>query len=255
VTISGSSVKLWYNDPVSGKKKLVTAMIIAALILAVVAWWCAPGFVRVVTTIARLLVSRDDAGFTAYVRSFGWPGVIVLFAVQAFQVFFPIFPEVILQIAAGATYGVLGGTLVLMTSYTICNFIIFLLLRHYCPRLPDFILASSPWKKCRRILDQHSPQTVVFILYLFPFLSNCFVPYMAVQTGIRFRSYAWIMIVSCLPMMMTSVYLGDRLLAHDWLMAAVAFLAGSLVSLVLYFGQKQILGWLRLKFVKRENPG
>jgi len=216
-----------------------------AAVLLVVLIWSAPGLIEVVKTIFQFLRAHDDAGFSAYVRSFGWQGAVILFFVQAFQVFFPIFPEIILQIAAGATYGVFFGTLILMTSYTICNYLIFWGLRHYNVCLPQFFLRSAAWNKCRRIMDHHSPETVVFALYLFPFLSNCFVPFMAVHTGIRFRSYAWIMIASCLPMMMTSVYLGDRLLAHDWIMAAVAFFVGAGISLGLYFSQKKILAWLQ----------
>lgn len=229
------------------KKVLLLWIVAAVLLLLAAVLWAAPGLVKVVTNLWTLLMTHDNVGFSAYVRSFGWQGAVILFVLQCVQVFLPIFPEILLQIAAGASYGVIGGTLILMSAYTLCNYTVFLALRYTRWQLPSWIIKSKPWQKCLALFDQHSPETVVFILYLFPFLSNCFVPFMAVQTGISFRHYAWIMILSCLPMMMTSVYLGDRLLAHDWIMAAVAFTVGASVSLVLYLGQNRILRWLKTK--------
>ncbi|MBQ6449295.1 TVP38/TMEM64 family protein [bacterium] len=203
--------------------------------------------------LVEILSQHDHEALTTYIHSFGWPGALILFLLQAFQVFVPIFPVVLLQVAAGAAYGVFWGSLILMTSYTMSNFVIFLGLRHLGWQLPAFLERTRAIKKCRRLISEHSPETVVFVLYLFPFLSNCFVPFMAVQTKIPFRRYAWIMMLSCLPMMLTSIYLGDRLLAHDWLMAGVAFVAGSAISIGLYGGQNQILSWYRNKSEHKNN--
>ncbi|MBQ6154628.1 VTT domain-containing protein [bacterium] len=215
-----------------------------ALLLLVVVLFCLPSVREGAQHLFAIIISGDYQQLIAFLRSFGYTGMVILFCLQLLQTLIP-FPESILQITAGIAYGPWWGTLILMVSYTLGNVTIFILLRHFQPAFLKWIQSLKPVQKCHRLLGQQKPEVVVFILYLFPFLSNCFVPYLVAHTSISLRKYFAIMVIACLPMMLACVYLGDRLAEQDWLTATVVFLLCLIVSLILYFSQNWL--WQQLK--------
>ena len=230
---------MWYNERMTYKQKILLASGIALLAMLAIIFYI---FRVVAPDLWSLLVHRQQDEFIAYVRSFGWQGVVILFVLQALQTIAPFFPALLLQLAAGIAYGWWWGTLILMAGYTLANLIVFVIVRRLRPaRLRQLLSKFKPLAKITNFCLTYNANTVVFSLYLFPFLSNGFVPYLAAMTKISLPNFLFSMICACLPGMFVSVYVGDRLVIGDYWAAAIAFSLGIVFSLVAYFLKDRIL--------------
>lgn len=193
-----------------------------------------PSLLKIIPELATILAHRDHQALIEYVRSFGWRGAVILWALQFLQTLAPLFPEILLQLAAGVTYGPWWGTVILMTSYTAANLMVFGLLKKFHPSFLEHLACQPRFAKIINRYQDKNPELVVFIFYIIPLLTNSLVPYFAALTRISWRSYVFAVIAGCLPMMFVSVYLGDRLLVRDYKSAIFAFVLGAVFSIVMY---------------------
>lgn len=195
----------------------------------------------------HLIKTQDYQELVSYLRSFGWRGAAILFILQFLQSLVPIFPALALQIAAGITYGSILGTLIIVGSNCIANFLVFALLRKFKVKGIDKVLNWKIWRKTVTYFQNQNPSLVVFIFYLFPFLSNSFVPYLASTTKISWKNYLAMMVIAVTPMTAIGVILGDSVVKQDWFQTVIVFFVALGVSVSLYLLRQPVLKFLRSK--------
>ena len=216
---------------------LVGAVAMLGLLTAVIC--------QIAPDIWSLLQEGDHEALIEYVRSFGWRGALVLFLLQLLQSVVPFFPEVLLQLAAGVTYGPWWGTVILTMACALANCGVFYFLHRFRPASIRAVLFKGPLKPLAHFCQSQNANTAVFILYLFPFLSNGFVPYFAALTDINWRNFIFAAVGGSFPLMFVTVLVGDRLIVKDYWAAVIAFVVGVVASLILYFLKDKMLSMLR----------
>ncbi len=194
-----------------------------------------PTLIEVVPDIFLILRHQDHQALIAYLRSFGWAGALVLFFLQFLQTLVPIIPMLILQVAAGITYGPLLGTLIIASSNILGNILIFYLLRHLGVKELKKISRWSIFQKAGHYTSRQNPKLVVFILYLFPFLTNSLVPYIADPMKINTKDFVLMTILATVPMTFLAVWLGDSLVNRDWQSSIVIILAATFLGFLAWF--------------------
>ncbi len=213
------------------KKVILLVTFIVGLLFLVI---FIPAVVKIVPEIYEILKADDHQALVLYLRSFGYTGAVILFILQFLQSLMPIFPAVILQVTAGITYGPWWGTLIITSSYCLANLLIFVILRKYQFRDMNKLLEWKPIKKMMKYVKNNDPNLAIFILYLFPILSNSYIPYLAYTTEITTKNFIFVMISASMPMTFASVYFGDRLLKGELLSAIIVFGLAALLSFGLY---------------------
>ncbi len=209
---------------------LLATFVVGALFLIIFI----PAVAKIAPEIFEILKADDHQALVLYLRSFGYTGAVILFILQFLQSLMPIFPAVILQITAGITYGPWWGTLIITVSYSLANLLIFIILRKYQFGDMSKLFGWKPIKKMMKYIQNQDPNLAIFILYLFPILSNSYIPYLAYTTTITTKNFIFVMIVASIPMTFASVYFGDRLLKGELLSAIIVFGLAALLSFGLY---------------------
>lgn len=144
--------------------------------------------------------------FLDYVRGLGAIGYVVY--TIGYAIFGLFFPASVLTIGAGALFGVVGGTIVVLIGATISATIAFLLARTILRGRIEKIVARNPkFRAVDRAIAREGPKIVVLVRLaaVFPFL---FVNYALGMTGIRTMQYVIATFIGILPGAIAFVYLG-----------------------------------------------
>lgn len=137
------------------------------------------------------------------------PIAMVAFVMIMVAVVLLLLPGVFFTIAAGFVYGVLPGTLLVVTGTTIGASIAFLVARHFAgPRAAAYILKNPRIHLLDREISLSGWQVVMLtrMIPFFPFkLSNYFFG----LTSISFRDYFIGTLIGIIPLSLHSVFLGS----------------------------------------------
>ncbi len=201
----------------------------------------------VIPEIWHILQSTNSQGLETYLRSFGMAAGIILFFLQFLQSLLPIFPAIVLQIVAGVLYGPIWGTIIITVGNGLANYLVFCFLRRYDQEKIDKLLDFKAIHKLKIYFQSKNPNTIVFLFYLMPFLTNAFVPYLAATTKISKRGFLFSMISATLPMTFLSVYLGDTIIRGQWRSAITLSIVIVIFTLIAFFLKDPLLRLLRQK--------
>ena len=132
--------------------------------------------------VNQLLKSGDEQAIRQYFEALGINGVLFLILLQAVQVMTSLIPALSLQAAAGASYGPLIGTAVILIGMVLGNGIVYL----FAERLLDQL---SPQSRIAQMLDRFhhwlagkNKELYCFVMFLLP---NLVKPYLAAVSDIR----------------------------------------------------------------------
>ncbi len=145
-------------------------------------------------------------GFQAYVKSVG-PVGYVLYAL-GYAVIALVFPGSVLTIGAGAIFGIVGGTLVVLTGATLTATIAFILARTVLRKRIERITAKNPkFRAVDQAIAKEGTKIVLLVRLaaVFPFT---IVNYAFGLTGIRLMPYVLTTAVGILPGTIAFVYIG-----------------------------------------------
>jgi uncharacterized membrane protein YdjX (TVP38/TMEM64 family) len=160
----------------------------------------------IVVALRLLPVGTWLRQFQIYVHGLGAMGYVVYTAGYAVVGLF--FPASILTIGAGALFGVVGGSIVVIIGATISATIAFLLARTVLRgRIERLTESNAKFRAVDRAIAREGVKMVILVRLAagFPFL---FVNYAFGLTGIRTMPYVAATFVGILPATVAFVYLG-----------------------------------------------
>ena len=144
--------------------------------------------------------------FIEYVRGLGALGYVVY--TIGYAIFGLVVPASVLTIGAGALFGLVGGSIVVMIGATLTATIAFLLARTVLRKRIERMVARNPkFAAVDRAVAREGPKIVILVRLaaVFPFL---FVNYAFGLTGIRLRQYVIATFIGILPGVIAFVSLG-----------------------------------------------
>lgn len=171
-------------------KPVVIALIVVA---AIIALWLLP-------------IGPWLKGFQAYVKNAGPMGYVVY--ALGYALIALVFPGSVLTIGAGAIFGIVGGTLVVLTGATLTATIAFLLARTVLRKRIERITAKNPkFRAVDRAIAKEGTKIVLLVRLaaVFPFTV---VNYAFGLTGIRLVPYVLTTAIGILPGTIAFVYIG-----------------------------------------------
>ncbi|MDR0500171.1 MAG: TVP38/TMEM64 family protein [Coriobacteriales bacterium] len=199
------------------------------VLLAVIGWAIWPYFAQLGSDEGRmqLIASIQDAGIL---------GVLVCLGLQFVQIVIAFIPGEVTQLAIGAIYGPIGGTLVTALGALISSAFVFFVVR----RLGAPFVHSMIGKKHEGILkyfqDSKQLDVIVFILFLIPGLPKDIFTYLVPITDMRATNFLILSTLGRLPAIAASAFIGNAAIQGDYTSAIiVSIVAGGLGILGIVF--------------------
>ena len=188
--------------------------------------------------LLRYVPFFDTAQLTSMVGGFGALGPFVVMILMALAIVVSPIPSGPIALAAGALYGPMNGTLIVITGALAGALVAFGLARH----VGRPAIAESSNRFLVYLLQPHSPRILMAIIFasrLVPFISFDAVSYAAGLTSIGFVRFALATTLGIVPVSFGLAYLGNSMqLLSGSVLAAVLALA-CLVTLVPF-----AIGWM-----------
>ncbi|MBQ4354635.1 MAG: TVP38/TMEM64 family protein [Clostridia bacterium] len=187
----------------------------------------------------------DEPGqFQAWVQTHGVLGPLVYFLMTVLQVFVAVIPGEPLEIAAGYTFGWLGGTLLCTAGIALGQTVVFLLIKKFGVKALELFISREKLMSVRFIRQAGNSFRLLFVLFFIPGTPKDILVYCAGLLPIDLKSFLLITITARLPSIVTSAIGGSALGDGNYLFAAAVFVVTSCVSiggLILYSRIKKIL--------------
>ena len=146
--------------------------------------------------------------FQAYVRGAGALGYIAYIVVYAICVVFFV-PATILTLGAGAIFGLVTGTLVVIAGATLGATLAFLLARTILRKRVERMAARHPKFRALDEAITREGTKIVFLVRLSVLFPFTWINYVLGLTGVRLRTYIWTTLVGIAPATFAFVYIGS----------------------------------------------
>ncbi len=166
-----------------------------------------------------------------YIKSLGFPGVIVLMLIIILCFFFPFISSMPVQIACGIAYGLPIGSLIVLISAFIASQLLYLFRQNLK------VFSSPKQLKKRQELEKlikESNRNIYFALiiaYLLPAVPFLVISNLA-ASGLKYWKYTLVTLLGMIPDILATIFLGEKLLSNSPV-ASVITLVAILVIIVL----------------------
>ncbi|MDR1016800.1 MAG: TVP38/TMEM64 family protein [Coriobacteriales bacterium] len=201
-----------------------------------------------IALIPQLHYLTSQAGreqLIAMIQGAGPLGILVVLALQFLQVVVAFIPGEVVQVATGAIYGPLWGSVLALVGGLIAGIFIFWLVRKLGSPFVDAMLGKSK-NKVAKFLEKDSQglDTLVFVLYLIPGIPKDVLTYLFPLTKVKPLNFFIFCTIARIPGVVLTSFFGSAAAGGNYAAAiAVAAVAVVVAVLAIVF-QKRLTGWL-----------
>lgn len=222
-----------------GKRLMIGAA--ALLIFGALIWLCW----RYYPLVRGLLEPEQMAAFQERLQSLGAAGALVLAGLQCLQTLSGVIPALPIQLAAGLTYGPVGGLCICLGGIAVGSTVVFLAVKRFGQPLVDRVFPQEKQQKLSFLRDSKRLEGAVILLYLIPALPKDVFTYLAALTPLPFRRFLPLSMAARVPMIFCDTFAAGALMAGDYKVAAVAFAVACLAGLTGMFCAPRVLRFLQ----------
>jgi len=212
---------------------LISVLIIITVILTIVFW----PFIRNL---------RDEAyreNISAWVKSLGFKGPLLLFCIQILQIFVAVIPGGPIQIMAGMAYGALGGFAVIITGIIFASALVFFLGRKFGLPLLRRFLGEDDLITWSFLKDSRKTARLLFFLFLIPGTPKDILTWLAPLSNISLPSFIILASLARIPAILTSTITGDSMMEGNWILSISLFFIIAVLGLLgMWFRERIISG-------------
>ena len=204
--------------------KIISTIVAVAIIIGIL--------IYLFPVIKEISTTEGQLAFKEKVNNLGVGGIILLFGLQAAQVFLFIIPGEPIEILAGMCYGAIWGTVFIIVSNMIISCIIFLMVRKYGKK---FVYSFNDKEKIRKIensklfQNQKKIEYIMLILFLIPGTPKDLITYIAGLLPIKFRNFIIISNIARFPSVISSTLAGANIATGEFKMSVILYLGVLLI--------------------------
>lgn len=180
-------------------------------------------------------------------------GLICLALLQILQVVSIFFPGAPIQIAGGLVYGTLESFLVCHLSFLFANVAVFYLARRRISLLGRILARhDDKMKKVTDWLNSSDPAYMSALAYMLPGIPNGFVPYAAMHTNMRAKSFAVSVWLGSLLQIFIMCSVGSQIMNGNYLLSVLMIVGMLVLILILYLNKERVIRLLQARRDRRE---
>ena len=175
--------------------------------------------------------------FSAWITGFGRLGFIVFFCIQYLQNLTAVIPVGgLLQVAAGAAFGLWPAFFILKACFILSTLTIFFIIRKFGSGLIIRLLGDDALDSWAFLRNEKNTSFVIFILFFIPGLPKDTMTYLIAMTKFPLYQFLPIVIIARFPAMFSGALMGDAVIHGNW------------VLFLLLFGFSALAGILGIQF-------
>ncbi|MDR2492708.1 MAG: TVP38/TMEM64 family protein [Coriobacteriales bacterium] len=173
------------------------------------------------------------------IQNAGAFGVLICLGLQFLQVIVAFIPGEVTQLAIGAIYGPVAGTLVTALGALVSSIFVFFVVRRLGTPFVHAMINKKHADKLRFLGESRRLDTIVFVLFLIPGLPKDLFTYLVPLTNMRAVNFFLLSTLGRLPGIAASAFIGDAFLQGNYMGAiVVSCIAGGLGILGIVFNGK-----------------
>ncbi len=194
--------------------------------------------------IAQFTSQEGTDRLTDIVRDSGPLGIGILLLAQLLQVVIAFIPGEVVQIAAGALYGPLWGTVIVLVGACLSTMLIYTLVRRLGMPFVSKVVPEDIQKKLGFVSDSSRLDFIVFLLFLIPGLPKDIITYVVALTAIRPARFFLLSTVGRAPGVIVSSFAGYSLAEGEWLILLAIGIVAVAIILVVYLNRDKVFAHL-----------
>ena len=183
--------------------------------------------------VNALLKSGDEQAIQLYFRALGLKGVLFLILLQMVQVITSLIPALSLQAAAGASYGPLFGSLVILAGMVLGNGLVYLFAEKLLGQLSPESKISRSLERFHHWLAGKNKELYCFLMFLLPILPNVVKPYLAAVSDVRWSVFLFCCGAGSIIPVLAGTLIGNFLIegrTREALSVAIAAVIASILA-------------------------
>ncbi len=223
------------------KKKLMQ-LIIVIVVGAAVVFLLYQSFGTMIPELLKVLKSGNEKEIESYLANAGhWNGFICTVLLSFLQVVSIVLPGMPIQIAAGAVYGMVRGSIFCYFGYVSANVVVFAVARRVGSNVTDRISTKFKGNRFTDRLKAVNPGFAVALGCLMPGIPNGIIPYVAAQTQLTYSGFTIAVALGSLFPIVTACMTGHFLLSGDYLFSIITIALLWLIIIVLMKNQERVI--------------
>ncbi len=176
--------------------------------------------------------TADTGYFSSLVENNPISGRLIFVGIQILQVFIAFIPGEVVEIAAGAVFGALEGTLLSLLGVTIGSVIIFLLTKWLGIKFVSLFISEEKINSMKFLKNDRSLNNLVFLIFFIPGTPKDLLTYFVGLTRMKLHTFLAISLIARIPSILTSTLAGNAINNNDWKSAIIIFSITAAVSII-----------------------
>ncbi|MDR3137235.1 MAG: TVP38/TMEM64 family protein [Coriobacteriales bacterium] len=191
--------------------------------------------------VQKFTTEEGRVQLIAMIQHAGIGGIAICLGLQLVQVIVAFIPGEVIQLAIGAIYGPLWGTILTTLGALIASAFVFFVVRKLGAPLVHSMISRKNLGRLKFLQESRQLDVVVFVLFLIPGLPKDLFTYLLPLTDIRPFNFLALSTLARIPAIAASAFIGSAAMQGDYTQAIIiGVIAGSLGLLGIIFN-KQIL--------------
>ena len=235
---SKDSVALAGRDVQKGDVVKFIALVVTLLLMLGVVFALWP-------TIKDIFSEGGVSGLVDTVKGWGPLGVLILLLLQFLQVLVAFIPGEAVQFAAGALYGPIGGSLLILAGCALSSAAVYVLVHKLGAPFVQTMVSEKYLDKFREFEHSGKLAVLVFVIYLIPGLPKDTFSYLVPLTNMKLKSFIGITTVARTPGVLASCFVANGLMQGNYVSAAIVAAVVVVLVVLCIWKRKELMEWLR----------
>ena len=190
----------------------------------------------------ELFTSRSQ--IDELITSAGIFAPLVYILLQAIQVVIAPVPATVITLTGGFIFDTFWATFYSMVGTTLGFWIVFLISRKFGRRLVKFVVSKERMKRYDKLASEKGMLGFIAFGFLFPFLPDPVVGYIAGLTPMRISSLLILSIITRTPGVLITTFIGSRAGAGEYGVVAIVAVALVIVLSLAHFTRGKIYNYI-----------
>lgn len=174
-----------------------------------------------------------------YIRSFGIYGALVFLGIQILQIVISVIPGQIVQIAAGAIYGIIPGIILAVIGVILGEALTFMLGKHLGYQGLSMIIGESKMESLTKKLNTKRSYLITFFFFMLPGVPKDIMCYVAGISKIKLKTFLIISVLGRLPIMIISIIFGKMLIEKNYFAMIIIVAVICIISIICFIIRKK----------------
>lgn len=175
--------------------------------------------------------AADTGYFSDLVKDSPISGRLIFLGIQILQVFVALIPGEVVEVAAGAVFGPIEGTLLALLGIAIGSSIIFLLTKWLGIKFVSLFVSEEQINSMKFIKNDRRLNNVVFFIFFIPGTPKDLLTYFVGLTRMKLLHFLGLSLVARIPSVVTSTIAGNAINNNEWMVAIIVLGVTGAVSL------------------------